>query len=205
MLKQIILCHKINEFYKVCGAYLYNAPAHTTLRDVNDDNFLTDVLYDISEMCDNAPNDKACAWMTALERDIRTYSERKSAVLPTIIAVVIILLIAVSTVGCGVHAEPAHTRYTANGRYYTDGTVITDDGNEWAYSTDTISDKPVYDGMPVSVGFDDNGTPDNIYDDIVLGLVWDINTSVYDELEDALGDKFELTRDGNNIRIGGIR
>ena len=34
-----------------------------------------------------------------------------------------------------------HTRYTAYGRYYTDGTVITNDGNEWSYTTDIISDK----------------------------------------------------------------
>ena len=105
---------------------------------------------------------------------------------------------------CGC-AQPIHTRYTANGRYYTNGTVVTDDGNEWSYDTDTISDKPTYDGMPVSVGFDDNGTPDNIYDDIVLGLVWDINTSVYDDLESALSDVFEIEREGNNLRIKGRR
>lgn len=114
----------------------------------------------------------------------------------------VLILCALCLCGC---AQPVHTSYTANGRYYTNGTVVTADGNEWSYDTDTISDKAPYDGMPVCVGFDDNGTPDNITDDIVLGLVWDINTSVYDELEDALGDKFELTRDGNNIRIGGVR
>ena len=91
--------------------------------------------------------------------------------------------------------------YTAYGRYYTDGTVITNDGNEWGYSTDTISDKTPYDGMPVWVGFDDNGTPADITDDIILGLVYDRNTAIYDELETALSDKFELERDGNNIRI----
>lgn len=99
-------------------------------------------------------------------------------------------------------------QYTAYGRYYTDGTVITNDGYDsqwWEYSTDIISDQTPYDAMPVWVGFDDNATPDDITDDIILGLVYDRNTAVYDELEAALGDKFELTRDGNNIHIGGIK
>jgi hypothetical protein len=115
----------------------------------------------------------------------------------------ILILCALCTSGCAPKEPLIHTRYTANGRYYTDGTVVTADGNEWTYSTDIISDKTPYDGMPVSIGFDDNGTADNITDDIVLGLVWDINTSVYDDLEDALSDAFELERDGNNIRIKG--
>jgi hypothetical protein len=98
-------------------------------------------------------------------------------------------------------AEPV--RYTAYGRYYTNGTVITNDGNEWSYSTDTVSDKTPYDTMPVWIGFDDNGTPNNIYDDIILGLVYDRNTAIYDELETALSDKFELERNENNIHIIG--
>ena len=101
-----------------------------------------------------------------------------------------------------------HTRYTAQGRYYTEGTVITNDGNDsiwWEYSTDTISNEEPYDAMPVWVAFDDNGTPNDITDDIILGLVYDRNTAVYDELETALGDKFELTREGNNIKIGGTK
>ena len=101
--------------------------------------------------------------------------------------------------------EKVHTRYTAYGRYYTDGTVITDDGNEWAYTTDTISDKTPYDTMPVWIGFDDNGTPADITDDIILGLVYDYNTAIYDDLETALSDEFELTRDGNNIHIKEMR
>jgi hypothetical protein len=100
---------------------------------------------------------------------------------------------------------PESQMYTAYGRYYTDGTVITDDGNEWGYSTDTISERTPYDAMPVWVALDDNGTPDNIADDIILGLVYDLNTAVYDELETVLSDKFELTRDDNNIKIGGTK
>lgn len=98
-----------------------------------------------------------------------------------------------------------HTRYTAYGRYYTNGTVITDDGNEWSYSTDTISDQTPTDNMPVWVGFDDNGTPDSIEDDIVLGLVYDRETAIYDDLETALSNSFELERDDNNIKIGGVK
>lgn len=94
-------------------------------------------------------------------------------------------------------------RYTAYGRYYTEGIVITNDGNEWSYSTDTISDKTPTDAMPVWIGFDDNGTADDITDDIILGLVYDRETAIYDQLETALSDKFELERDGNNIKIKG--
>ena len=109
-------------------------------------------------------------------------------------------------VGCTPKEEPTTikvepTRYTAYGRYYTDGTVITDDSQWWEYSTDTISNKTPYDAMPVWVGFSDNGTPNDITDDIILGLVYDRETAIYDELETALDDSFEIERDGNNIRI----
>jgi hypothetical protein len=55
--------------------------------------------------------------------------------------------------------------------------------------------------MPVWVALDDNGTPNSIEDDVILGLVYDRNTAIYDELETALSDKFELERDGNNIKV----
>lgn len=109
------------------------------------------------------------------------------------------------TTGCTNTKSPQveSQRYTAYGRYYTDGTVITDDGNEWAYSTDIISDKTPIDAMPVWIGFDDNGTPDKVEDDVILGLVYDRNTAIYDDLETALSDKFDLEREGNNIKING--
>ena len=108
--------------------------------------------------------------------------------------------------GTGYYVETAEPQtYTAYGRYYTDGTVITNDGNEWGYMTDLISDKTPTDGMPVLIGFDDNGTPNDITDDIILGLVYDRNTAIYDDLETALSDKFELERDGNNIHIKGVQ
>ena len=109
------------------------------------------------------------------------------------------------SVGCTKAEAPTpkleSVRYTAYGRYYTNGTVITNDGNEWSYTTDTISDKTPTDAMPVWVAFEDNGTPDKIEDDIILGLVYDVNTAIYDALETALSDKFELERENNNIYI----
>lgn len=129
------------------------------------------------------------------------------------VALTILLAVASIVIGCIVSiethktadlepiADVVHTRYTAYGRYYTDGTVITNDGNEWSYTTNTISDKTPTDAMPVWIGFDDNGTPNDITDDIILGLVYDRNTAIYDELEATLGDSFELERDGNNIII----
>lgn len=120
-----------------------------------------------------------------------------------LLALILVMGAFLMTTGC-TNTEPApqveSQRYTAYGRYYTDGTVITNDGNEWAYSTDSISDKTPTDAMPVWIGFDDNGTAD-ITDDIILGLVYDRNTAIYDELETALSDEFELERDGNNIKI----
>ena len=119
------------------------------------------------------------------------------------------------TTGCSPKVEQSkveppksHTYYTACGRYYTDGTITTThktDALWWKYSTDTISDIPVYDDMPIYVVFDDNGTPDIIKDDVPLGLVYDRATAIYDELETALGTEFEIERTENNIKIGGIK
>ena len=113
-----------------------------------------------------------------------------------------LILVMGAFLGC-TNTEVVHTRYVAQGHYYADGTVITTDGNIWDYQTDTISDKPSYDHQAVNVGFDDNGTPDDITDDIILGLTWDVATSIYDSLETALSDKFDLDREGNNIKING--
>ena len=125
-------------------------------------------------------------------------------------ALIVVMGALLLSTGCAM-SEPTPTpkaepqRYTAYGRYYLDGTVITEDGNEWGYATDSISDKTPTNAMPVWVGFDDNGTPDDITDDIILGLVYDVNTAIYDALETALSDKFELEREGNNIKIGGTK
>ena len=114
------------------------------------------------------------------------------------------ILCATLLAGCSVHHEPApHDRYVTTGRYYLDSTVITADGNIWGYQTDTISDRPAENAMPVYVAFDDNGTADNIYDDTILGLVLDVETHIYDQLETALSgaDTFTIERDGNTIHV----
>ena len=61
--------------------------------------------------------------------------------------------------------------YTLDGIYCVD-TVYTSDGNHWSYDmVDTIDGIPTYDGMPVTVWLSDNGTPDDVTDDIILALV----------------------------------
>lgn len=96
--------------------------------------------------------------------------------------------------------EHEHAQYIAHGRYYLDY-VETDDGNLWGYTQDTISEKESYFGEPVYVVFDDNGTPGNIYDDPILGLVLDTETAIYDALEESLSESFTIERSGNEIRI----
>jgi hypothetical protein len=126
-----------------------------------------------------------------------------------ILTVILILCTTFALIGCTTEKAEPQT-YTAYGRYYTNievegigiiEGVITDDGNVWEYHTDTISDRTPSDAMPVWVGFNDNGTPADITDDIVLGLVYDLNTAIYDDLETALSDKFEVHRNKNNIQI----
>ena len=108
-------------------------------------------------------------------------------------------------------AEPAieSTTYFTQGRYYFNadllGEVVTEDGNVWGYTQDIISDEPSYHNEPVFVCFNDNGTPDDIYDDEIIGLVLDRETAIYDELELVLSESFELERDGNNIRIQSMK
>lgn len=61
--------------------------------------------------------------------------------------------------------------YTLDGIYCVDE-VYTSDGNRWDYDMlDYVGDIPAYDGMPVTVWLSDNGTPDDVTDDVVLGLV----------------------------------
>ena len=111
-----------------------------------------------------------------------------------LLALILVMGAFLMTTGCTNTETPTpkveSQRYAAYGRYYTDGTVITDDGNEWSYTTDTISDKTPTDHMPVWIGFDDNGTAD-ITDDIILGLVYDPN----DELETILNIKIQRSDD----------
>lgn len=101
--------------------------------------------------------------------------------------------------------RPEHTHYFQSGRYYFDadmqGQVVTDDGNVWGYTQDIISDKPSYHYEPVYAVFDDMGTPNNIYDDEIVGLVLDRETAIYDAIEEELSEDFSIDREGNTMRI----
>ena len=90
--------------------------------------------------------------------------------------------------------------YVEDCRYYTMGYVHTPYGIYYDYQTDMVSDVKVYDGMPVWCGFDDNATPDNVYDDIVLGLVYDRETAIYDDLFETFSEveEWTVTRTSNN-------
>ena len=61
--------------------------------------------------------------------------------------------------------------YTLDGIYCVDE-VFTSDGSHWSYDmVDRVGDVPAYDGMPVTVWLSNNGTPDDVTDDFILGLV----------------------------------
>lgn len=78
---------------------------------------------------------------------------------------VTIILISLCLTGCS--TKPESSIYTTAGWYYTCGEVITEDGNIWGYT----ADEECHDEEPVLVVFDDAGTPDNIYDDEIIGLI----------------------------------
>ena len=94
-----------------------------------------------------------------------------------------------------------HEQYVTIGRYYVDGSIVTYDGNVWGYQTEIISDEPSYNNEPVYVVFDDNGTETDIYDDVIIDLMLDVRTAIYDELEIELSKEFVLERENNNIKI----
>lgn len=87
----------------------------------------------------------------------------------------IVMLACLCFCGCTVAYEPIEsmepTMYIVSGHYYTSGEVIAEDGNIWGYSQDIISDASSYDNQPVYVLMYDAGTPNNIYDDEIIGLV----------------------------------
>lgn len=98
-----------------------------------------------------------------------------------------------------------HQRYYVEDcRYYISGSVVLPDGSSYGYQTDEVSEVAVYDGMPVWCGFDDNGTPNEPKDDIVLGLVFDREVAIYDALYDSFSEveDWVVTReDVNRIHI----
>lgn len=117
---------------------------------------------------------------------------------------IILTLVGATMLLSGCTKEPAeveNTTYITAGRYYTCGEVITEDGNIWGYSQDIISEAPSCDDEPIFALFDDKGTPDNIYDDEILGIVLDRETAIYDEFEVALSESFTVERNGNIISV----
>ena len=81
------------------------------------------------------------------------------------------LMLAAQLTGACATTAPSANVYTLDGIYCVD-TVYTSDGNRWDYDmVDYVGDVPAYDGMPVTVWLSNNGTPDDMTDDVVLGLV----------------------------------
>ena len=82
-----------------------------------------------------------------------------------------LMLAAQLTGACATTAPSASDNvYTLDGIYCVDE-VYTSDGNHWGYDVvDTIDGIPAYDGMPVTVWLSDNGTPDDVTDDVILAL-----------------------------------
>lgn len=83
-----------------------------------------------------------------------------------------LMLAAQLTGACATTAPSASVNvYTLDGIYCVDE-VFTSDGNRWGYDmVDYVGDTPAYDGMPVTVWLSDNGTSDDVTDDVILGLV----------------------------------
>ena len=82
-----------------------------------------------------------------------------------------LMLAAQLTGACATTAPSASVNiYALDGIYCVD-TVYTSDGNRWRYSMlDYVGDTPTYDGMPVTVWLSNNGTPDDVTDDVILAL-----------------------------------
>ena len=82
-----------------------------------------------------------------------------------------LMLAAQLTGACTTTAPSASANvYTLDGIYCVDE-VYTSDGNRRGYDMlDYVGDTPTYDGMPVTVWLSDNGTPDNVTDDVILAL-----------------------------------
>ena len=83
-----------------------------------------------------------------------------------------LMLAAQITGACATTAPSASANvYALDGIYCVDE-VFTSDGNRWGYDmVDYVGDTPAYDGMPVTVWLSDNETPDDVTDDVILGLV----------------------------------
>ena len=144
MFNKLWLCHNINQFYRISGEAIGVKPAHTKLRDLNDTGFLLGVQFDIMEALEAYKcgfSEKDYAWLNKIYEQIATLREtHKHNYKPLLTATTITLVLTVELISHSDNQVPTHNKYTAYGRYYTNGTVITNDGNEWEYST-ALSDK----------------------------------------------------------------
>ena len=62
---------------------------------------------------------------------------------------------------------PLNSTYTMSGHVADSDLIVTEDGNTWGVTTDIAV------GSSVVVTFDDNGTPDSIFDDIITSVAQD--------------------------------
>ena len=95
------------------------------------------------------------------------------------------------------------TKRVIAGRYTT-GELITADGHIWNYDGIVRGENiPEHHqtNTPVYAVMHDNGTPDEITDDIIMGLVFDRETAIYDDIETNLSESFTVTREGNNLHV----
>ena len=78
---------------------------------------------------------------------------------------IIIALVGVAMLLTGCQKQVESELYLVPGHYYANGEVITEDGNVWGYTSESIDCDSA-----VDVLFDSNGT-ETIYDDIIVGII----------------------------------
>ena len=67
MLKRLILCHKINKFYKIFGEVVGYKPDRVRVRDLSNDDCLMSVGFDIAEALE-AQADCFCSEAYTMDR-----------------------------------------------------------------------------------------------------------------------------------------
>ena len=95
---------------------------------------------------------------------------RKFHLVRTLMLISIVALLGVSVRLAVVQAKPDVDYYVAYGEAWCNGNSIwTEDGNIW--SVDNPTDREISEGARVRVLFSDNGTENNIYDDVVIDVL----------------------------------
>lgn len=77
--------------------------------------------------------------------------------------IIVTILISLCSISLTMSGAKESENYIVPG-HHTNGTIITNDGNIWDCQTEMLNGA-------VHVVFNDNGTPDNIYDDIIIDLI----------------------------------